>query len=115
MNLPRLRGVFSPTITAYHQDGTINPAGTRRFVRFLLDQGVDGLAPLGSAGEPVALTAAERKKVLDAIVEEVGGKVPVFAGTSVYSTASTIELGLHAKSIGCDGLMLMAPFLLRPP
>jgi dihydrodipicolinate synthase/N-acetylneuraminate lyase len=113
--LPQLRGVFSPTITAYHPDGSINPAGTRRFVRFLLDEGVDGLAPLGSAGEPVALTAAERMKVLDAIVEEVGGKIPIFAGTSDYSTASTIELGLHAKSIGCDGLMLMAPFLLRPP
>jgi 4-hydroxy-tetrahydrodipicolinate synthase len=41
--------------------------------------------------------------------------VPIYAGTSDYSTATTIELSLHAKSIGCDGLMLMAPYLLKPP
>jgi 4-hydroxy-tetrahydrodipicolinate synthase len=111
----RLSGIFAPTITGYHPDGSINVKVTRHFVRFLLDQGVDGLAPLGSAGEPVALTGEERKRLLEAIMEETAGKVPVFAGTGDYSTASTIELGLHARSLDCDGIMLMAPFLLRPP
>lgn len=111
----RLRGIFAPTITAFHEDGSVNLKGTRQFVRFLLDSGVDGLAPLGSAGEPIALTASERMETLEAIVEEVSGRVPIYAGTSDYSTASTIELSLHARSIGCDGLMIMAPFMLRPP
>jgi 4-hydroxy-tetrahydrodipicolinate synthase len=112
---PKLRGVFAPTVTAFHDDGSINPEGTAAYARFLVDQGVDGLTPLGSAGEPVALNLTERKKLLEAIVDEVSGKIPIYAGTSDYSTASTIELSLHARSIGCDGLMLMAPFLLRPP
>jgi 4-hydroxy-tetrahydrodipicolinate synthase len=111
----RLFGVFAPTITGYHADESISEAATQQFVRFLLDRGVDGLVPLGSAGEPVALTCEERKRLLTAIVEETAGKVPVFAGTADYSTASTIELSLHAKSLGCDGLMLMPPFLMRPP
>jgi 4-hydroxy-tetrahydrodipicolinate synthase len=110
-----LSGIFSPTITAFEPDGAISPPGTRQFVRFLLDSGVDGLTPLGSAGEPMALTARERMQVLEAVVDENGGDVPIYAGTGDYSTASTIELSLHAKSIGCDGLMLMAPFVLRPP
>src|SRR5579862_3089357 len=111
-----VRGVFAPTVTSFHSDGSVNLRGTRDFVRFLLEEGgVQGLTPLGSAGEPVALTSAERMKTLEAIVDEVSGRVPIYAGTSDYSTASTIELSLHARSVGCDGLMLMAPYLLRPP
>src|ERR1700678_4476893 len=111
----KFRGVFAPTVTAFHEDGSINPKGTAAFARFLLEQGVDGLTPLGSAGEPVALNLTERQKLLEAIVDEVSGQIPIYAGTSDYSTASTIELSLHARSIGCDGLMIMTPFLLRPP
>ena len=111
----KLSGVFAPTVTAFNSDASLSVKGTRAFVRFLLDQGVDGLTPLGSAGEPVALSVAERMQALEAIVEEVAGRVPIYAGTSDYSTATTIELSQHARSIGCDGLMLMAPYLLRPP
>jgi 4-hydroxy-tetrahydrodipicolinate synthase len=110
-----LRGIFAPTLTAYHEDGSISPEGTRQFVRFLLDQGVNGLAPMGSAGEPVALTTQERMRLLEAIAEENGGQVPLFAGTGDYGTDSTTQLSMHAKSLKCDGLMVMAPFLLRPP
>jgi len=112
---PKLSGIFAPTITAFNSDESISPEGTRAFVRFLLENGVDGLTPLGSAGEPVALDLTERMKVLDAIVDEAAGRVPIYAGTSDYSTAATIELSQHARSIGCDGLMLMAPYMLRPP
>jgi 4-hydroxy-tetrahydrodipicolinate synthase len=112
---PRLRGVFSPTLTAFHADGSINPEGTKKFVRFLLENHVDGLTPLGSGGEPIALDMKERMRLLDAIVEETAGQVPVFGGICEFSTAAAVELGLHAKSIGCDGLMIMPPFLLRPP
>lgn len=114
-NAPRISGIFAPTVTAFHSDESLNPDGTRAFVRYLLDQGVDGLTPLGSAGEPVALSTAERKQALEAIVEETAGKVPIYAGTSDYSTATTIDLSLHARSNGCHGLMLMAPYLLKPP
>jgi 4-hydroxy-tetrahydrodipicolinate synthase len=112
---PQISGIFAPTITAYDSDGAISVKGTRAFVRFLLDQGIDGLTPLGSAGEPVALTLQERMKLLEAIVSENSGRVPIFAGTGDYSTSATIELSLHAKSLGCDGLMIIAPFFLRPP
>jgi 4-hydroxy-tetrahydrodipicolinate synthase len=112
---PRLSGVFAPTVTAFNNDESLNTEGTRAFVRFLLEEGVNGLTPLGSAGEPIALTTAERMKALEAIVEETAGRVPIYAGTSDYSTATTIELSKHARSIGCDGLMLMAPYLLKPP
>jgi len=111
----RISGMFAPTITGYKSDGSISLEGTRQFVRFLLDQGVDGLTPLGSAGESVALSLRERKSLLEAVVMENAGQVPIFAGTGDYGTAATIDLSLHAKSLGCEGLMLVTPFFLRPP
>ena len=109
------RGVYAPTITAFEKNEDVSLAGTRAFVRFLLAQGVDGLVPLGSSGEPLALTMDERKAVLDAVTAEAGGKVPIMAGIVEYSTKAAIEFGLHAKLAGCNGLMLMPPYVFRPP
>ena len=107
--------MYSPTITAFEKDESVSLSGTRAFVRFLLDQGVQGLVPLGSSGEPLALTMAERKAVLDAVMAEAGGKVPVMAGIVEYSTKAAIEFGQYAKSAGCNGLMVMPPYGFRPP
>ena len=109
------RGVYSPTITAFEKDESVSLSGTRAFVRFLLAQGIEGLVPLGSSGEPLALTMAERKAVLDAVMAEAGGKVPVMAGVVEYSTRAAIEFGQYAKSAGCKGLMVMPPYGFRPP
>ena len=98
----RISGIFAPTITGYKPDGSISLEGTRQFVRFLLDQGVDGLTPLGSAGESVALSLRERKCLLEAIVMENAGQVPIFAGTGDYGTAATIELS-SCKIVGVRG------------
>ena len=109
------RGVYSPTITAFETDESLSLAGTRAFVRFLLSEGVHGLVPLGSSGEPLALTMNERKAVLDAVVDEAGGRVPIVAGIVEYSTKAAIELGTYAKAAGCDWLMVMPPYGFRPP
>jgi len=109
------KGIYAPTITAFHRDSSVNLKGSREFVRFLLDQGVHGLVPLGSSGEPIAMTMDERKAVLEAIATEVAGKVPIYAGVVTYLTSEAIEFSRHAKAVGCAGLMLMAPYVLRPP
>jgi 4-hydroxy-tetrahydrodipicolinate synthase len=57
----------------------------------------------------------ERKAVLDAVTAEAGGKVPIMAGIVEYSTRAAIEFGLHAKLAGCKGIMVMPPYVFRPP
>jgi 4-hydroxy-tetrahydrodipicolinate synthase len=111
----RLAGIFAPTITAFSADGSLDLNGVRQFVRFLLDAGVDGLTPLGSAGEPFALTVQERMQALEAVVEETAGRVPIFAGVVDYRTDLVVELSCHARSLGCQGVMVITPYLLRPP
>jgi 4-hydroxy-tetrahydrodipicolinate synthase len=109
------RGVYSPTITAFEKDESVSLSGTRAFVRFLLSQGIDGLVPLGSSGEPLALTMGERKAVLDVVMAEAGDRVPILAGIVEYSTRAALEFGLYARSVGCKGLMVMPPYGFRPP
>jgi 4-hydroxy-tetrahydrodipicolinate synthase len=108
-------GIYAPTITAFNADESLSEAGTRAFVRFLLDSGVHGLAPMGSAGEFFALTDEERMQVMEWILDEVDGQVPVYAGTGHYSTRTTIKLSQHALANGADGILIMPPYLLRPP
>ncbi len=110
-----LSGVYAPTVTAFNADESLNEKGIRAFVRFLMNSGVHGLAPMGSAGEFMALTQGERMQAMEWILEEVNGKVPVYAGTGHYSTRATIELSKHAAQHGATGLLIMPPYLLRPP
>ncbi len=109
------RGIYAPTVTAFNHDESLNERAIRAYVRFLLDSGVHGLAPMGSAGEFIALTERERMQVMEWILEEVNGQVPVYAGTGHYSTRKTIELSAHAAKNGASGIMVMPPYLLRPP
>jgi 4-hydroxy-tetrahydrodipicolinate synthase len=108
-------GIYAPTITAFNADESLNEKGTRAFVRHLLDGGVHGLAPMGSAGEFFALTDEERMQVMEWILDEVNGQVPVYAGTGHYSTRTTIKLSQHAQKNGATGILIMPPYLLRPP
>ena len=112
---PNIVGVYAPTVTAFGPDESINEHGTRAFIRYLLDSQVHGLVPMGSAGEFCALTLEERKRTMEWILDEVNGSVPVYAGTGHYSTGATIELSRHAMEHGATGLMVMPPYLLRPP
>ncbi len=115
MRVEKVVGVYAPTVTAFKSDESIDEEGTRAFVRFLLNSGVHGLAPMGSAGEFCALSMEERKQIMEWTLEEVNGRVPVYAGTGHYSTRSTIDLCRHAMENGATGLMIMPPYLLRPP
>ena len=112
---PKPVGIYPPTITAFNADESINEEGTRAFVRNLLDAGVHGLAPMGSAGEFFALTDEERMQAMEWILDEVNGQVPVYAGTGHYSTRTTIKLSQHALKNGANGILVMPPYLLRPP
>jgi 4-hydroxy-tetrahydrodipicolinate synthase len=108
-------GIYAPTITGFNADESLNEKGTRAFVRYLLDSGVHGLAPMGSAGEFCALSDEERMQAMEWILDEVNGQVPVYAGTGHYSTATTIKLSRHALKNGANGILIMPPYLLRPP
>jgi N-acetylneuraminate lyase len=105
-----LNGVMPAMITSFNKDENINKEGIRKTVNYLVSQNVHGLYITGSTGETFLMSPDEKKEVIDIIVEEVNGRVPVIAHIGCIGTKITIELGQHAEKSGVDALSALPPF-----
>ncbi len=83
-------------------------------VQFHLEQGTDGIVPVGTTGESPTLSHEEHREVIEFVVKEVGRKVPVVAGTGSNSTAEALELTRFAKKVGADGTLIITPYYNKP-
>jgi 4-hydroxy-tetrahydrodipicolinate synthase len=110
-----LHGLMPILATPFDEVGALDRTSLRRLVEFELASGVDGVAVFGMASEGFALTAAERRVILTDVVELVAGRVPVIAGVNGTSTATAIEQALAAEEGGADALMVLPPFMVKPP
>ena len=113
--MKELKGIMPPMITAFNADESLDEAGTRDHVNWLIESGVHGLIPCGSTGEFISMEEDERKAVIQAVVEETAGRVLVYAGTAAYGTRKTVELSRFAEKAGADGVMVINPYYLQPP
>jgi 4-hydroxy-tetrahydrodipicolinate synthase len=113
MSQLQLHGIVPPVVTPYTADGAIDTASLRRVVRHLLDGGVHGLFALGSTSECVFLTPAQRATVIETILDEAAGRVPVVAGVLDATTDHCIAHARQAKALGAQGLVLTAPYYTR--
>ena len=101
------KGVMPALMTEFKKDGSLDLPATRKHVEALLKAGVDGFIMLGTLGENLSLTPAEKSAVRRCAVEAVKGKVPVISGIAEYTSAFAIERGNEAKADGCAGLMVL--------
>lgn len=113
----RIRGVDIVLITPFEEDGALDLEGLRENVKFLVEE-IEGkdfiLTPVGSTGEFYALSEDEHKAVIRTVVEEVAGRVPVFAGTAQAGTPQTVAMCRYAEEVGADGLQLVLPYYHIP-
>ncbi|OAQ54028.1 hypothetical protein HTG_00440 [Natrinema mahii] len=105
-----LRGVVPPTVTAFRDDESVDYERTAAHARFVVDRGAHGVFPLGTNGEFPLLSGAERDRVVEAVVDEVGDEVPVIAGVGAPSTYRTVARAEHAESVGADGIVVVTPY-----
>ena len=105
-----LHGIVPPTVTAFHEDETVDYETTAEHARFVVDGGAHGVFPLGTNGEVPLLAPEERNGVVDAVVDAVGDEVPVIAGVGAPSTRETVTHAEHAESVGADGLVVITPY-----
>jgi 4-hydroxy-tetrahydrodipicolinate synthase/2-dehydro-3-deoxy-phosphogluconate/2-dehydro-3-deoxy-6-phosphogalactonate aldolase len=105
-----LHGVVPPTVTAFAPDESLDTEGTAAHARFVVEGGADAVFPLGTNGEFALLSPAERDRVVEAVVDEVGGEVPVIAGVGAPSTRETIARAEAAAGAGADGLVVVTPY-----
>ncbi len=95
-------------------DGKVDEKAFRELIDFQIAGGVSGIVPCGTTGESATLSHAEHERVIDICVEEVGGRVPVIAGTGSNSTNEAIRLTRHAKDAGADAALLITPYYNKP-
>ena len=102
-------GIIPPVLSSFNKEGKIYERGIREIIRFTLPF-VNGYYPIGTYGCGPLMSIEERKQVLEIIIDEVGGRVPVVAHVGHAGTIPTIELALHAKKIGADGVGAISPY-----
>ncbi|MDH4240284.1 MAG: 4-hydroxy-tetrahydrodipicolinate synthase [Phycisphaerae bacterium] len=106
-------GAMVALITPF-QDGIIDFETLDELVDFQLDNGIDGIVPVGTTGESPTLSHEEHKQVIERVVKAVGGKVPVIAGAGSNSTAEAIELSAFSKKVGADATLQVDPYYNKP-
>jgi 4-hydroxy-tetrahydrodipicolinate synthase len=108
------RGIVASSMTPFDRAGRVDRRAIAPHIDWLIGEGVAGLSPLGSAGEFFAMESADRKMVIEAVVEANRGRVPIMAGTHHYDTAITIDLSRHAEQAGADALLIVPPYYAGP-
>lgn len=99
-----LRGYFPIMATPYRKDGEVDLASMRRLVEFLIENGTQGMSPNGGDSEAPYLTAEERMRITDTVVETNGGRTPVLVGTTAHTTEESVRLNRHAQQAGADAV-----------
>jgi 4-hydroxy-tetrahydrodipicolinate synthase len=107
-------GVGTALITPFRKDGSLDEAAVRRLARRQLDAGIHFLSPCGTTGEAPTLTHGEKLRVVELVVEEANGKVPVLAGAGGYDTREVIELARDMERAGATGILSVTPYYNKP-
>jgi 4-hydroxy-tetrahydrodipicolinate synthase len=107
-------GSLVALITPMHQDGSLDEKALADFVDWQVQQGTNGLVPVGTTGESPTLSHAEHRRVVEITIEIAKGRVPVIAGAGSNSTAEAIELARHAKLAGADAALVVTPYYNKP-
>jgi 4-hydroxy-tetrahydrodipicolinate synthase len=108
------KGIIPAMVTPVTRDGKINVSALRKLTNYLIEGGVHGLFPVGSQGEFYALTFEEKKLVIETVVEETRGRVPVYAGTGAITTREAIVLTKMAENAGVNAVSVLTPFFIHP-
>lgn len=109
-----LRGVFPALVTPFTKGGErVDEEALRNLVRYVLPH-VNGLVPAGTTGEFVYLSSEEHRRVVEIVIEEVAGRVPVIAGTGAASTRQAIALAQMAQEAGAKACLVVTPYFLHP-
>jgi 1-pyrroline-4-hydroxy-2-carboxylate deaminase len=107
-------GVYPAATTQFAEDLSVDLDATQKVQTALVDDGVDGLILLGTCGENNSLEPDEKRAILTGGVEAVGGRVPLVAGVSEFTTARAIQYARDAEKIGVDALMLLPAMVYVP-
>ncbi len=103
-----------PALVTPFSNGQVDVAALKKLVNWHVDQGSHGLVPVGTTGESPTLTHAEHDLVVETVVAEAAGQIPVIAGAGSNNTAETVRLVEAAKKAGADAALVVTPYYNKP-
>ncbi|GGE48111.1 4-hydroxy-tetrahydrodipicolinate synthase [Agaricicola taiwanensis] len=110
---PPFKGSITALVTPF-KDGAVDEKSLRDFVTWQIEEGSNGLVPVGTTGESPTLSHDEHKRVVELTVKEAAGRVPVIAGAGSNSTAEAIDFARHAEKAGADAVLVVTPYYNKP-
>lgn len=112
--MTKLRGTFTALITPMNSDESVDFDGLRTLVRFQLESGISGLVPLGTTGETPTLDEFEEEKIIEIVMAEARGKVPIIIGAGSNNTRDAVKYVQRAKDAGADYALVVTPYYNKP-
>ena len=107
-------GILTAMVTPFDANGDLDEDATVRLMRFLLENGSDGLVVAGSTGEAATLTDEEKVRLWELAVSETPQDTLIVAGTGTYDTRHTVELTERAHEAGVDAMLVVTPYYVKP-
>lgn len=107
-------GSYTALITPFKDDGSLDEARFEALVDWQIEQGTDGLVPVGTTGESPTLSHEEHDRVVEICVKVTNGRVPIIAGAGSNSTAEAVRLSQHAEQVGADAVLIVSPYYNKP-
>jgi len=112
--MKEFRGAYTALITPMKENGDVDYDGFKRLINFQLEEGIDGLVPLGTTGETPTLDNDEQERLIRLSVDEVKGKVPVIIGAGSNDTKHMTGYVKRAKDMGADAALVVTPYYNKP-
>jgi len=110
----KFEGIYTPLITPFRDDYSIDYDGLARIVEYLVESGVNGIISGGTTGEYYSQSAEERIELMRFVQQQVNGRVHVMAGVGALRTEDAIQFAERAKSIGVDAILINSPYYALP-
>jgi 4-hydroxy-tetrahydrodipicolinate synthase len=110
-----LRGCGTALVTPFTRDGAVDEPALRALVDWQIEQGIHYLVPCGSTGEAATMTPEEHRRVVEIVVEQAGGRVPIVAGAGSNDTRRAIALSKEMQAAGATHLLHVSPMYNKPP
>jgi 4-hydroxy-tetrahydrodipicolinate synthase len=107
-------GCGTALVTPFTHDGAVDEAAVRRLARRQIDGGIHFLVPCGTTGESPTLSEDERVRIVELVVDEAAGRVPVLAGAGGYDTREVIRTAQRMKRAGAAGILSVTPYYNKP-
>ncbi len=109
-----LRGILPAMVTPFSEDGSLNLGALEPYLEFQHSHGVDGVVVAGTNGEGTSLSVAERKSLLEAVIN-INRDWTVVAGTGAAAITDAVDLVRHASAVGADAALVLPPFFYKSP